>query len=408
MARAVRILVPLAVLTAAVCTEPRNRSTPDGVPGGPGPDAAGGEEDAGPRPRPDGGVDAAADDDARGPRDPDAEIPCDRHSDCPPPYVCGPRGRCVVECVEQRDCGAGRDCLDGSCVADRDRDGVEEPRDNCPEDPNPDQRDRDGDGDGDVCDPDRDGDDVANEEDNCRATPNPDQADGDGDGVGDDCDNCPDDANPDQRDRHEGGRGDACDDPDRDGDVDRDDNCPDDENPDQADCDADGTGDLCDRDPDRDRDGVPDDCDNCPDDDNPDQEDSDAQSCEDRYREVSGMDPEWWLHTCPAGGCSFELGDEQVMSCDGFCRWDLRAAPCVAAWWSHTLDECGPAGIPVPCWEEPDWDFDIITCICSGDFGGDGLGDGVGDACDNCPLVKNEDQADRDGDGTGDACDDSD
>src|SRR5436305_1900153 len=63
---------------------------------------------------------------------------------------------------------------DGDC----DGDGVLDGDDNCPAQPNADQRDADGDGVGDVCD-------------NCRFTPNSDQVDTDGDGVGDACDRCP-------------------------------------------------------------------------------------------------------------------------------------------------------------------------------------------------------------------------
>jgi CSLREA domain-containing protein len=50
-------------------------------------------------------------------------------------------------------------------VADRDGDGVPDPDDNCPDDPNPDQADRDGDGLGDACDPLRIGDRVWNDAD---------------------------------------------------------------------------------------------------------------------------------------------------------------------------------------------------------------------------------------------------
>jgi hypothetical protein len=109
-----------------------------------------------------------------------------------------------------------------------DADGVPNGLDNCPNDPNPDQRDSDGDGIGDACDTmtviiDFDGDSVPDLLDNCPGTPNPDQADSDMDGVGDACDkdvdqdkfpdgldNCPNVANPDQLDTNQNGVGDAC------------------------------------------------------------------------------------------------------------------------------------------------------------------------------------------------------
>ena len=60
---------------------------------------------------------------------------------------------------------------------DRDRDGIQDSLDNCPDIPNSDQHDADGDGMGDVCDPDADNDGIRNEKDNCPIVYNPDQAD---------------------------------------------------------------------------------------------------------------------------------------------------------------------------------------------------------------------------------------
>jgi hypothetical protein len=72
---------------------------------------------------------------------------------------------------------------------DVDGDGIPGDADNCPFGNNPDQGDADGDGLGDYCDGDADGDGIVGN-DNCRLTPNPDQADSDLDGFGDACDNC--------------------------------------------------------------------------------------------------------------------------------------------------------------------------------------------------------------------------
>jgi hypothetical protein len=58
---------------------------------------------------------------------------------------------------------------------------------------------------------DTDGDSVPDYRDNCPNAANPMQADGDGDGVGDACDNCPKNYNPDQHDRDNNGVGDVCD-----------------------------------------------------------------------------------------------------------------------------------------------------------------------------------------------------
>lgn len=170
-------------------------------------------------------------------------------------------------------------------TADRDGDGVDDDRDNCPRDANGGQADGDGDGVGDVCDncsgesnpgqADRDDDGVGNACDNCPRDANGGQADDDGDGVGNLCDNCPHVGNPDQADADGNGVGDACEDiggvADLDGDgvPDELDVCADVPDPLQEDADGDGVGDACEDDVDVevdvDGDGVPDEVDVCAD-----------------------------------------------------------------------------------------------------------------------------------------------
>jgi len=71
-------------------------------------------------------------------------------------------------------------------------------------------------------------------------------ADVDRDGVPDIRDNCISISNADQRDENNNGRGDICDDFDQDGLINSQDNCPDNPNINQKDKDSDGLGDVCD------------------------------------------------------------------------------------------------------------------------------------------------------------------
>jgi len=92
---------------------------------------------------------------------------------------------------------------------------------------------------------DKDGDGVEDLRDNCPLVPNPGLIDTDGDFVGDDCDNCPTDGNPEQIDTDGDAAGDVCDDDDDgDGVPDSSDVCP--GGDDNVDADSDGVPDFCD------------------------------------------------------------------------------------------------------------------------------------------------------------------
>ena len=268
---------------------------------------------------------------------------------------------------DQDASASGIDATSGS--GDRDRDGVPDRSDDCPDDADPaqtdgdvdsigdacdncadvanlDQADADGDGIGDACETpidlaaDDDGDGVVNRDDNCWRVANPGQQDADADRVGDACDNCASVANFDQLDADADGMGDACDaaaasDGDGDGVDDALDNCGAVANPSQADGDGDGVGDACD---------------NCPAVANADQLDADGDGMGD---------------ACPAGS-----GWDPARDGDGDAIVDIG-------------DNC--PGVANPTQADRD-------------------GDGVGDACDNCPSVANHTQDDLDANGVGDAC----
>jgi hypothetical protein len=87
---------------------------------------------------------------------------------------------------------AGIDTVAFRRCNDLDGDGVCADADNCPSQPNPDQRDTDGDGAGDACDSDDDDDTVPDASDNCPLIGNLGQEDADADNVGNVCDACPD------------------------------------------------------------------------------------------------------------------------------------------------------------------------------------------------------------------------
>lgn len=213
--------------------------------------------------------------------------PCDcfaDHAGCATGEFClrdGSGYSCTTDgCVSDFDCPVSAICLSNKCsvdtTADRDQDGIPDgipssPRDNCPDDSNPNQRDNDFDSLGDVCDADDDNDGVLDISDNCQYIANPNQLDSDGDGDGDvcdeqplcsslfvsgvnsdgdqydnACDKCEYLASDNNYDSDGDDIGDPCD-PDLDGDNVRndEDNCPGFPNSDQADCNCDGIGDAC-------------------------------------------------------------------------------------------------------------------------------------------------------------------
>ncbi len=179
--------------------------------------------------------------------------------------------------------------------------------------------------------------------------------DSDGDGIADDIDNCPHAFNEDQTDVNNNGIGDSCEEPslpvDTDGDdiSDEIDNCPNIANQPQNDINENGVGDACDPIVDIDNDGVFDFLDNC------------------LFVANSGQ----WDKD------SDGLGNECDLDIDG--------------------DGCDNSNEP-----NSQWNRSVNGCIVDGP---DADGDSIPDSTDNCVLVVNPGQWDRDNDGIGNVCD---
>ena len=297
------------------------------------------------------------------------------------------------------------DGIDDACDSDKDSDGVADGIDNCPLTANADQSDSDGDGAGDACDNDKDGDGADNGTDNCPVTPNPGQTDTDGDGIGDACDgdrdgdgvtnmmdNCPLTPNASQTDSDGDGEGDACDkDSDNDGTLDGVDSCPAVPNS-GSDADGDGIDDACD---DSDYDGVVDAADNCPMAANPDQADDDS----DGIGNACDGDYSTGLSSCS----SYHTFASVQTVCVTPTATDCRLGE-VIRYPDNGIDlyECTVPGNSSCTSAPPSIDWLNLGKICEDDTDGEGIFNHE----DNCPQVKNPDQADNDGDGIGDACDD--
>ncbi|MBI4238107.1 MAG: thrombospondin type 3 repeat-containing protein [Deltaproteobacteria bacterium] len=248
--------------------------------------------------------------------------------------------------------GIGNACDDDAALADTDSDGVADDTDNCPNAENADQADFDGDGSGDTCDPDADGDLAYDTYDNCPTLAN-EQTDTDWDGLGNACDE--DDDGDELHDQY--------------------DNCPIVDNADQADLDGDGDGDACEND--SDGDGVEDVADNCVDTVNADQADIDWDGAGD--------------------GCDADIDNDSVPNDEDNCRDTSNIGE--SSW---VMD--GDGNWQLVSDPQTDTDTDGIGDACDDDTDGDA----VPNTLDNCPLLENTEQADRDADGEGDLCDDAD
>jgi uncharacterized protein YjbI with pentapeptide repeats len=96
------------------------------------------------------------------------------------------------DCLVDIECQLGQVCKEGVCVtdleADRDRDGLPDLEDNCPDFAGSNQEDTDADGKGNLCDDDNDNDGHPNRIDNCEFHFNPIQGDANENDIGNACD----------------------------------------------------------------------------------------------------------------------------------------------------------------------------------------------------------------------------
>ncbi len=293
--------------------------------------------------------------------------------------------------------------------ADPDADGFRDAADNCPDYTNAGQQDADYDGVGDACDnfpgdssndPDRDG--LPAAADNCPLAANNSQDNVDADPFGDACDLCKDAADVVMHDLDRDRAGDGCD------------------------TDVDGDGQLNTADTDDDNDGVPDSTDNCDFDRNARQLDADGDgagdACDTDDLRVQNLRvdprasaPPLAIWDREAGAVSYNVyigAVDRLKSGDaGQCYAPGIGAPLFQtvdkpfpghAYWilatARTATTEGSAGRRSDGTERP-------KPPCSASLAADWDGDGRINGIDNCPLVANALQEDRDGDAQGDACD---
>lgn len=260
-------------------------------------------------------------------------------------------------------------------------------------------------------------------------------ADGDGipdhEGTGQSVDNCIGVANHDQRDSNNNGIGDACEgDSDGDGVANALDNCPTVVNRDQYDSNGNGIGDACERriglapanPADADSDGILNVGDNCPAVANPDQKDTDGDGVGDvcdpdidndglanTEEDLNGngiVDTDPANPSLPVETGPLEADSDGDGICDGPGWGGGDAGTCI-----RPLDNCPLVNNR----EQTNRDEDTIGDACDLNptlFGGStdsdtpsgAIGDGP-DETDNCPAIYNPSQTDTDSDGVGNACD---